>query len=518
MSRLPIHVEDLLSAKIVEGERIEFKEGWNPKVVMRSVCAFANDFFNQGSGYVVLGVEEEDGKAKRPVKGFDLNQFEKVQKELIGYCNQIQPAYAPHISLEEIDGRFVVVIWVPAGSVRPYKVPDDVLAKHKKYNYRIRQYSSSVVPNAEQENELIQLTAKIPFDDRVCTNATVDNLNFGLMREHLYQTKSRLFDESSKMSMKELAQAMNLCEGADEHLFPKNIALLMFSDAPSTFFPSAQIDVVHFPNGAGAKEFSEKIFTGPIQTQLKEALRYIESRFIQETVEKVEGQAEAHRFYNYPFAAIEEVLANAVYHRDYQLREPIEVRILPRSIEIISYSGVDPSIKQQDLDRGRVISRRYRNRRIGDFLKELSLTEGRGTGIPAIYRELDQNGSPAPRFNMDDPDRRFFFVELLAHPYFEMSEKTPLKTEAHSERWVDDFGKISERIRNEYGREPARALEVIYHHPEFTAEQIAAELGKTARTVENYISTLKQAGAIVRKGPKLGGHWEVISSKGADHE
>jgi len=28
------------------------------------------------------------------------------------------------------------------------------------------------------------------------------------------------------------------------------------------------------------------------------------------------------------------------------------------------------------------VSRRYRNRRIGEFLKELNLTEGRSTGIP----------------------------------------------------------------------------------------------------------------------------------------
>lgn len=59
---------------------------------------------------------------------------------------------------------------------------------------------------------------------------------------------------------------------------------------------------------------------------------------------------------------------------------------------------------------GRVIARRYRNRRIGEMLKELSLTEGRGTGIPAIYNAIAENGSPQPRFNTDDPDRRFFFV------------------------------------------------------------------------------------------------------------
>lgn len=57
--------------------------------------------------------------------------------------------------------------------------------------------------------------------------------------------------------------------------------------------------------------------------------------------------------------------------------------------------------------------------------------------------------------------------------------------------------------------ELAKAFEIICRHPEFTAEQIAKELDKTSRTVENYLAKLKKAGFIVRKGPKLGGHWEV---------
>jgi hypothetical protein len=29
---------------VVESERIEFKEGWNPLSVLHTLCAFANDF------------------------------------------------------------------------------------------------------------------------------------------------------------------------------------------------------------------------------------------------------------------------------------------------------------------------------------------------------------------------------------------------------------------------------------------------------------------------------------------
>lgn len=56
---LPVDIEQLLSGQIVESNRIEFKEGWDPGRTYRSVCAFANDFDNIGGGYIVIGVKEE---------------------------------------------------------------------------------------------------------------------------------------------------------------------------------------------------------------------------------------------------------------------------------------------------------------------------------------------------------------------------------------------------------------------------------------------------------------------------
>ena len=41
---LPINIEDLLNKRKIEGNRIEFKKGWNPADIYHSICAFANDF------------------------------------------------------------------------------------------------------------------------------------------------------------------------------------------------------------------------------------------------------------------------------------------------------------------------------------------------------------------------------------------------------------------------------------------------------------------------------------------
>ncbi len=71
---------------------------------------------------------------------------------------------------------------------------------------------------------------------------------------------------------------------------------------------------------------------------------------------------------------MEKFQVNAVYHRSYEIREPVEVRITPQDWVILSFPGPDRSIRMNDLRAGRAVSRRYRNRRIGEFLKELDLT------------------------------------------------------------------------------------------------------------------------------------------------
>jgi len=499
----PINIETLLSGKIVEGSRVEFKEGWNPTAIMRTVCAFANDFENEGSGYIIIGVREEDGKPQRPVMGFNPDRFERIQKEMIGYCNEILPSYMPRLSLEEIDDKYVLLIWVPAGSVRPYKVPDDVLAKYKTYHYRIRQFSSSVIPNAEQEAELIQLTARIPFDDRANSFYNVGDLSFNLMREHLAKIKSKLFNESVGMTTEQLATAMNLCEGAQEHLFPKNVGLLMFSENPGKFFPGVQIDVAEFPYGLGAKEFNEKTFEGAIQKQLTDALSYIKTNIIKGKVIKYSNRAEADRIFNYPYEAIEEALANAVYHRNYELREPIEVRVLPKAIEIISYNGVDPSLKQADFERGVIRIRRYRNRRIGGFLKELELTEGRGTGIPTIIGALRKNGSPAPVFDTDEPARRYFVTEIKIHPDF-------VKDDTNFKKCNEGLAEgLVERLVEGLGESQKKIVRLMTDNSFVTIKEMSKIIGISTTAIGKNINTLKNKGIVERIGSDSNGRWRV---------
>ena len=85
-------------------------------------------------------------------------------------------------------------------------------------------------------------------------------------------------------------------------------------------------------------------------------------------------------------------------------------------------------------------TRRYRNRRIGDFLKELHLVEGRNTGIPTAINAIKKNGSPLPTL-LTDEDRSFFSVIIPIHDVFAEKgiEHVKVKTKRRSKNELKEL-------------------------------------------------------------------------------
>lgn len=411
---LPIHIPDLFTGTVVEWERLEFKEGWNPEAAVRTLCAFANDLHNWGGGYFLVGIAEDEGRPVLPPVGLDPGEVDRIQKDILRVAHRIVPAYHPVVEPYVLDGKQILVLWAPGGQNRPYKAPVSLAKEEKNYAYYVRLGASTTRASGSVESELLQLAANVPFDDRVRHDTDVADLSLRLIQSHLQEVRSDLFEAAGSMDFVRLCGAMQIVDGPPEDLHPRNVGLLFFTDDPRRFLPQAQIDVVHFPEGKAGR-IIEKSFTGPLGHQLRDALEYIRSVVIREHVVKRGDRPEADRFVTFPYAAVEEALANAVYHRGYDVREPIEVQVSPSALTITSYPGPDPSIRIDELNGGGVVARRYRNRRIGEFLKELRLTEGRGTGVPSIFKAMRDNGSPEPRFETDE-HRTFFTTVLPIHP------------------------------------------------------------------------------------------------------
>ena len=412
-SVLPISIHDLLYLRGVEAARVEFKASWNEgptaQQVLRTICAFANDYYNVNGGYILLGVEEEKGVAKLPPRGLEAGELERIQRWIRGNCNRLEPAYQPVIGHEVVDGRHLLVIWATGSSWRPHSTPGERSGDRR---FWVRLGAETVEAQGTVLTELLQMTRWVPFDDQPAVRFTTNDLRPSLVRDFLREVGSSLLTEPDD---REVYRAMQLVTRINSHEVPRNVGLLYFSDAPDRVFPGARIDVVRFPQGAGGDILEERIVRGPLHHQVRDCVGILRN-LVTQTVRKHPDRPEATTWYDYPIAAVEEVVANAVHHRDYRVDQPIKVYLYPDEMVITSYPGPVPGIKLEHFAPGKRIPQvPARNRRIGELLKEMRLAEVRSTGVPKIFGAMEANGSPPPRFEFDE-DRTFFTVVLPIHP------------------------------------------------------------------------------------------------------
>ena len=184
--------------------------------------------------------------------------------------------------------------------------------------------------------------------------------------------------------------------------------------------------------------------------------------------------------------------SNSFYHKAYDEREPIEVRVTQDMIEIISHPGPDRSVTLQGLKEYKVYSRRYRNRRIGEFLKDLHLTEGRNTGFRKIINSLQANGSPLPEFETDEAHDYFVTRLFIREGFYDEGENggsTTLKLPPND---------MQEMI-----------IELMKINPNITRKEIADKIGLMVDGARYHIKKLTDKGKIKYVGTSRNGHWEV---------
>ena len=507
--KLPINIEELLGGRAVEGDRIEYKTGWNPDAIYRSICAFANDFDETGGGYIVVGVTEENGRPIRPVVGIETEQVEPIEKDMVGFNNLMRPYYQPRLYVEEADGKTILVIKVSPGERRPYKVPDNVTARHKTYNYYIRYNSSSIVPKDEYERELINLANRTPFDDRGNDQITLKDISPLLLHDYLVKVKSSLADLPLIENMESVLEQMELLEAMPEGWRIKNVAAMMFAERPDRFFKQAQVDIVLFPEGRERNPnnlIEVEPIKGSVPTMIEKTLSYLRYNVVKKMIVKPKDDEHSDKFYNYPYQALEEAVVNSLYHRDWTIREPVEITIEPDRISILNFSGPNHTITMEAVREAKSLrSRRYRNRRLGEFLKELDLTEGRATGIPTIQDELKTNGSPKATIETDE-ERTYFLMDIPCHPEF--VEETLI---------LENIGMKEENVMKDVAKELSERqsliLEMIDKDSLVTIPEMSLKTGVATRTINRDIETLQALGVLRRKGGRKNGEWERVTNK-----
>lgn len=191
VSTLGINMKDLLNRHRVEGQRIEFKKAWHNQKesgprgtfwqVLHTICAFANDFYNDNGGYIIIGVEdkqdpEDSEDNNNDVQKFHLpcgvpkNDLDTIEREIDGACKAyIKPEFHPKLSHEVVEHqgetRHLLVIWARVSDNRPHTCKESEKKEHCCY---IRRSNQTI--KADHSHEIELRSRNSPFDDRRTLN------------------------------------------------------------------------------------------------------------------------------------------------------------------------------------------------------------------------------------------------------------------------------------------------------------------------------------------------------------
>ncbi len=236
--------------------------------------------------------------------------------------------------------------------------------------------------------------------------------------------------------------------------------------------------------------------TGSVPQMIQATMERFRNLIIREKVIKVPDQMEALRIFNYPYQAIEEAVVNAFYHRDYMSFEPVTIEIEPDCINIMNFPGIDRSISEKTIAEGkRFVSRYYRNRRLGEFLKELDLSEGHSSGIPTIQEELEKNGSPRAEFFTDE-DRRAMRIRIPIHPAF----LTGNEEFSMSDSYEKATNKVSKKKKEQYDK----IIKLLSDRKWHKTVEIADNLGLKGTRAREIMRELCEINEIVDNGKTKG--------------
>ena len=299
--------------------------------------------------------------------------------------------------------------------------------KDKKINLKPGRYvrieADTRLARVDEEYDLLRKFSNFHYSSIVSSGALIDDLSIDLLREFISKTSSRQISEG--MEKKELAKSLELIDKNDPtDRRVKNYAILMFSERPDEFIPYAYTELIIDMFGTKRK-MESKVFKGAVWKQYYSALEYINSNFLNELVIRVDGNAENRKVENFTFIALEELLANAIVHNNYENGKPIQIYISEKQINIVR-----TFFNERDTE----------NPEIRDMFKALGIIESFGTGIGEAKRSMRENGSPDLFYKTFDVNDNVTSVVIpVNEEYFEIKNGTKPKKKVWIENETKDF-------------------------------------------------------------------------------
>lgn len=399
---IKIRANEILEHQAEESSYIEYKtSGEQLSKILKTICAFGNNYYDNDVQYIFLGVKEKNDAENKavpeiPIEGIPSGKIEKVKNSINSLRSYIYPNVKFELITNEFGGKKYILIAVFRQTGGPFMVSEKA-GRDKEIKLRpgryVRVEAETRLARVDEEYDLLRKFSNYHFSSITSKEATVDDLNIDYLTEYINKTSEREIMDS--LSKQEIVKSLKLTDRNDpDNVRVKNFAILMFSNEPEKFIPYAYTEMIVDMFGTKRKMESKK-FTGPIWKQYFAIISYIRDYYLNEIVIRSESAAENRKVANFPFSAVEELVANAIVHNNYENAKAIQIYISEKQINIVNYNKPLPPLRVEDLNERYIFDERDTvNPEIRDMFKALGIIESFGTGIGEAKRALERNGSP----------------------------------------------------------------------------------------------------------------------------
>lgn len=373
-------------ARDLERDYVERKAALTDKnKVGQAVCAFANDLPDRGRpGILLIGVHDDGRPAGLPIT-------DELLMELADFRDQGQVLPLPVMSVERrsLDGVDIAVV-----EVRPSRQPP---VRYKGQIW-IRVGPRRAIASAEDERLLSERRRRfdLPFDARSVPGASVTDLDETVfLREYL---PAAVDPEVLAQNGRTVLERLTSLRFATSDGIPTAAGVIVLGIDPTQWIPGAYVQFLRI-NGDELSDpiQDEKRLDGAlidVLRQLDELLRLN----ITSAVDIVSGDRER-RHTDFPLAALQQLVRNAVMHRDYEVSTaPTRITWYADRVEITNPGGPYGSVTPENFGRPGITD--YRNPAVAEAMRALGYVQRFGAGLAIAKRTLADNGNPPPDFDV----------------------------------------------------------------------------------------------------------------------
>lgn len=470
--------------------------------ILKTICAYGNNYYDNEYSFIYIGVEEINDKDNKsipvlPIRGIEEGHLEIAKNILNSLKSYIYPNVKYEVLTNSYKGKYYILIVVEKQNTGPYQVVEKALNDRRinlKPGRYVRIESDSRIAKINEEYDLLRKFANYHFSSDI-SKATLDDLDYDYMREYLKNISNR--NLSDLLSKEDIAKMLNLFS-KNEYSTNRvtNFALLMFSKKPEQYIPYSYIEIITDTLGSKSR-MEAKDFKGPIWKQYYSALKYIEDNFIRTITLREDLVATNKKISNFPFKAVEELLANAIVHKNYEEYKTIQVYITNEEINIINYNKPLPPITLEDLNTRTIFKERDSvNPEIRDMFKDLGIIESYGTGIGEAKKACEVNGSECIYYKLFDDNSNITSVVIPCNKKY--CELTNQKMRTDDVKMRTDDVKVITRNIIMNSSNPVKTknnmdkIYLAFYNMIFSPKNIIELLGVSPNTATNYINKLKK--------------------------